>query len=178
MTLEEFDRLFEEFRYTAFHLETHAMYAMPEEDQRLRAFRQGLPRPERSVRTTPWLQRVALTTVQGKRWTRVHVIEHPLSEYLRYQLIGYIESQAAGEEIHLADRGQHPELTGLGPDFWLFDASTPHTFGAHLHFDGSGNLLCITDASEQELKELCHQQEVALAHSVSLAEYVATHKGA
>jgi hypothetical protein len=38
----------------------------------------------------------------GKSWSRVHVIQEPLSEYLRYELIGYVESMAVGEEIRLA----------------------------------------------------------------------------
>ena len=179
MTLEEFDQLFDTFTTSAFHLETHQTYAISEEDERLRAFREGRPRPERSVRTTPWLRRVAVTTTQGKHWSRVHIIEHPLTEYLRYQLIGYVESQAAGEEIRLADRGQHPELTELGPDSWLFDAGTPQAFGAVLHFDRDGHLLGIEKVTATDaVNELERQRWIALEHSVSLAEYLTTaHKG-
>lgn len=174
MTLEEFDQLFDLFKVSAFHLETHQTYAIAEEDERLRAFRQGLPRPDRSVRTTPWLRRVAVTTAQGKHWGRVHVIEHPLTEYLRYQLIGYIESQAAGEEIRLADRVKHPELVSLGPDFWLFDEDTSDAFGALLRFDTDGHILGIEQVTDAvAVRELEHQRETALACSVSLAEYLA-----
>lgn len=174
MTLEEFDQLFDRFEVSAFHLETHQTYAVSEEDERLRAFRQGLPRPERSVRTTPWLRRVAVTTAEGKQWGRVHVIEHPLTEYLRYQLIGYVESQAAGEEIRLADRGTYPELGTLGPDFWLFDAGTSGAFGVLLHFDADGDLLGVEHVTETGVvRELERQREVALARSASLAEYLA-----
>jgi hypothetical protein len=48
------------------------------------------------------LRRIALTTAAGKSWSRIHVIQEPLSEYLRYELIGYVESMAVGEEIRLA----------------------------------------------------------------------------
>lgn len=179
MTLEEFDQLFDTFTTSAFHLETHQTYAISEEDKRLRAFREGLPRPVRSVRTTPWLRRVAVTTAQGKNWSRVHVIEQPLSEYLRYQLVGYVESQAAGEEIRLADRGQHLELAELGPDSWLFDAGTSDAFGVLLHFDSEGQLLGIDKVTDRSaVEELERQRQVALAHSVSLAEYLAARKGA
>lgn len=175
MTLEEFDRLFDTFEVSAFHLETHQHYAVSEEDERLRAFREGLPRPERSVRTTPWLRRVAATTAEGKQWGRVHVIAHPLTEYLRYQLIGYIESQAAGEEIRLADREKYPELADLGPDSWLFDAGTDNAFGVLLHFNPAGNLLGIEQAPD--VAELERQRHTALNHSVSLAEYLARKGG-
>lgn len=176
MTLDEFDALFDGFAVSAFHLETRQNYAIAEEDERLRAFREGLPRPERSVRTSPWLRRVAVTTAAGKRWGRVHVIEHPLSEYLRYQLIRYVESQAAGAEIRLADRGEHPELTALGPDAWLFDAGTAQASGVLLHFDDAGHLLDIEAVHHSVgVAELERQRQVALTHSVSLAEYLATH---
>lgn len=173
MTLEEFDQLFDRFEVSAFHLETHQTYEVSEEDERLRAFRQGLPRPERSIRTTPWLRRIAVTTAGGKCWGRVHVVTHPLSEYLRYQLIGYVESQAVGEEIRLADRGAYPELADLGPDFWLFDADTPGAFGARLHFDAVGHLLGIEHVTDvAAVKELERQHRIAVARSVSLAEYL------
>jgi hypothetical protein len=80
------------------------------------------PRPERSVRTSPWLRRIAVTTVAGKRWQRVHIVEHLLSEYLCYEIEGYVES-ATGEEISIADRAAHPDLARLGPDFWLLTPS-------------------------------------------------------
>lgn len=177
MTLEEFDQLFDMFEVSAFHLETHQTYAVSEEDERLRAFRAGLPRPERSVKTTPWLRRIAVTTVAGKRWSRVHVIEHPLTEYLRYQLIGYVESQAVGEEIRLADRAAHPDLADLGPDSWLFDAGRSGAFGVLLHFDTDGHLLGIDKVTDRAaVRELERQRQVAWAHSLSLAEYLAPHK--
>ncbi|MGH3844798.1 MAG: DUF6879 family protein [Pseudonocardiaceae bacterium] len=176
MTLDEFDQLFDTFDVSAFHLETHQAYAVSEEDERLRAFREGLPRPERSVRTSPWLQRIALTTAGGKQWSRVHVVEHPLSEYLRYQLISYVESQAVGEVIGLADRDLYPELADLGPDFWLFDRGTPRAFGVLLHFDDSGHLLDIESVTELVgVAELERQTELATHRSISLADYLAPH---
>ena len=44
---------FDLFERSAFRLETLRAYAVGAEDERLRAFRLGLPRPERSVRTSP-----------------------------------------------------------------------------------------------------------------------------
>lgn len=176
MTLEEFDQLFDKFEVSAFHLETNQTYAMPDEDERIRAWREGRPRPERSVRTSPWLRRIALTTVAGKHWRRVHIIEHPLSEYLRYELVGYIESQAAGDVIGLADRGTHPELAELGPDFWLFDGITENPFGALLHFDDAGNLLSIDHITDTSgVSELKRQAEIASKYSTPLADYLVSH---
>jgi hypothetical protein len=99
-------------------------YSVSAEDARMRAFREGTPQPERSVRTSPRLRRIALTTAAGKSWSRVHIIQEPLSEYLRYELIGYVESMVVGEEIRLAYPPQGQSLI----DFWLFDAGTPGAF--------------------------------------------------
>lgn len=119
-----------------------------------------------------------MTTAAGKQWGRVHVVEHPLSEYLRYELISYVESQAVGEVIRLADRGVHPELVGLGPDFWLFDHETPRACGVLLHFDDSAHLLDIESVTAPAgVAELERQQKLAMNCSVSLAEYLATCQG-
>jgi hypothetical protein len=32
--------------------------------------------------------------------------------------------RAVGEEIHIAERGIHPDLDGLRVDFWAFDSRT------------------------------------------------------
>ena len=51
---------FDLFERTAERLEALPAYAVGgAEEERLRAFRLGLPRPERSVRTSPWLARIA-----------------------------------------------------------------------------------------------------------------------
>jgi hypothetical protein len=134
VTPEEFDEVFDQFRVSAFRLETLQRYSVSAEDARMRAFREETPRPERSVRTSPWLRRIALTTVAGKSWSRVHVIEEPLSDYLRYELVGYVESAAVGEEIRLA----YPLEGRVLADFWLFDAGTPGVFAVLMHYNDDG----------------------------------------
>jgi len=124
----DLDRCFDLFQVSAFRLETLRTYAVPAEDEFLRAFRLGLPRPERSARTSAWLRRIADTTAAGKSWGRVRVLGRPLSEYECYQLIGYSESAEAGEVTGIADRSAHPELSVLARDFWLFDAHTARPF--------------------------------------------------
>lgn len=78
MNLAELDACFDRLTASAFRLEALQRYAVDEDDQDFIAWREGRPRPERSVRTEPWPARVATTTLtQGKRWERVHVVEHP-----------------------------------------------------------------------------------------------------
>jgi hypothetical protein len=138
MDASAFDALFDTFTHSTFRLEALQAYAVSAEDARLRAFRDGTARPERSVRTDPWLRRIAVSTAGGKSWSRVHLVRHPLSEYLHYELVSYVESQAVGEQIGIVDLAAHPLLTG--PDFWLFDWDTAHAQAVVMHYSPDGRV--------------------------------------
>jgi len=138
VTSAEFDTLFDSFTSTVFRLETLPLYAVGgAEEARLRAFRESLPRPERSVRTSPWLARIAASTAAGKAWSRVRIVDQPLTEYQRCQLESYRESQAVGEQIGLAARDPAGKVE---VDFWLFDAGTPTTHAVLMHYHPDGRL--------------------------------------
>lgn len=171
MTVEEFAALFDTFQHTAFRLEALQTYDEQAEAAAVRAFREGLPRPERSVRTSPWLRRVAVSTAQGKQWSRVRVVDYPLSEYTRYELVGYVESQAAGEQIQLVNIEQ---VGNLGPDFWLFDAGTPEACAVLMRYTVDGKIEgfeLVTDSAH--LERLHDIQRTAEAHAVPLNAFLA-----
>lgn len=171
MTPEEFDASFDAFERSVLRLEVHQTYAVSAEDSFAQAFRQGLPRPERSIRTSPWLRRVAATVMEGKAWTRIRLVRHPLTEYLRHELLAYVESAVVGEETRMVDLNRYPECSSLGPDFWLFDAGTPNEFAIVMHFDTAG---AVRSYQRVYAVDWCVQQaEQALAKSISLAEYLA-----
>lgn len=175
MTPEQFDEAFDSFVESAFRMETLQWYTVDSETPRIQAFLRGEPRPDRSVRTSPWLRRVALSTAAGKHWSRVHIVDLPLTEYLRYQLAGYLESAAAGEEIRIAVRRGHAELAHLREDFWLFDADTPGAFAIAMRFDGIGRPLDherVTDPAR--IDAYSRARALALEASMSLNEFVAT----
>jgi hypothetical protein len=134
---EDFDTLFDEFRSTAVRLETLPSYDVGgDEAERIAAAKARRPRPERSVRTNPWMMRMALTTGAGKSWTRVRIVDTPLTDYQRDELTAYVESQAVGEQISLVRRG---DVDDSGPDFWLFDAGTDSAFAAVMQYDAEGH---------------------------------------
>lgn len=137
----EFDALFQRFAdsptsTTVFRWEGRENYAIPRDEPSLVAFRDGTPRPERSVRTSAWLARIATSTVAGKRWSRVR---RPFdNEYFRWELLAYVESQAAGEQILLIDPAAS-EAYRL-PDFWLFDGTdAADRYSIAMHYDDDGN---------------------------------------
>jgi hypothetical protein len=159
--------LFDTFRVSAFRLETLPSYLMAEEAERIEAFRRGLPRPERSPRTNPWLKLVQDAARAGKSWTRVRVIDDPPTEYQRYQLIGYQESEAAGDHVRVARRSAVPDL---GADFWLFDNSV-----AQLQkYDADGRFLGAEITADPLVIAGCRaRRDRALSAAVSLGEYMA-----
>ncbi len=123
MNFREFDAVFDRFQATAFRLETLPRYA-GDEGEEFAIFLAGGLLPERSTRTVPWLRRGADTTAAGAQWRRVHVVSRPLTDYLRFEMVGYQANVGAGEDVRIADRDTHPELAALRRDFWLFDADT------------------------------------------------------
>jgi hypothetical protein len=173
MNLDAFDAGFDRFQTTAFRLETLPRYA-DDEDEEFAVFLAGKPLPERSARTVPWLKRVADTTAAGSRWRRVHVLSRPLTDYLRFEMVGYEANLDAGEDIRIADRGLHPELAALRRDFWLFDAETADAFAMPLHYDTVGHLLDFAITEDPEVIEQCRRErDLAVALSVPLHEYAA-----
>lgn len=172
MTPAELGAHFDRFTRTAFRLECLQHYGG--EEDRQQAFGAGLPLPERSVRTSPWLARIAVTTAtQGKRWQRVRVVEEPLTEYTRYELASYVESQAAGEEIRIARREAVP-VTAMRGDFWLFDPGTPEAFALILDYAPGGKFMNAELVTEPEMLEYCAaERDLALRSSVPLNEYLA-----
>lgn len=175
MNIEEFDQVFDHFTSSAFRLEARQRYAIDESDEDYLAWQAGRPRPERSVRTSPWLARVAASTVtQGKEWARVHVVDYPLSEYMRYELVAYRENAAAGEGIRIADRAAHPDLASLDVDFWLFDADTDHAHAVIIDYDPEGNVTAFQPTEDaQTLEQFRAWRDLSLRHSADLNTYLA-----
>jgi uncharacterized protein DUF6879 len=121
MGADGLEKLLGSFRRSAFRLETRQDYAVAgTEAERLAAWRDHRPLPERSVRTNAYLRDVARAALAGKEFTRLRIVAFPLSEYTLFELAGYAESAAAGERVLLADRSASPDLD-LHDDFWLFD---------------------------------------------------------
>ena len=59
----------------------------------------------------------------GKLMRRVHVVEEPLSDYLRYEMLSYRPNAEAGEDVRILPvrPGEWPDLPHH--DYWLFDSA-------------------------------------------------------
>jgi hypothetical protein len=170
MTPEEFNAEFDKIRKSAFRFEGLAVYDIDEEDEDLVAWQRGLAMAERSVRTSPWLARIARQTViDGVTWCRARWVPRPLSWYLRWEIAGYVESQACGEQILLTEHHG-------GRDFWLFDEGTPHAWAVIQHFDDRGVLQRYERVSDEvELAALSSTAGILRASGVPLNEWLAEH---
>lgn len=178
MTAATFDDLFNNFRHTVVRLEALPAYSVGgAEAERIEAWRQHRPRPERSVRTSPWLARIAVTTAtEQKAWQRVRVVDEPITEYQRYQLDSYVESQAAGEQVAVVARSR----AGVtGPDFWLFDAGHDTAKAAIMRYDEDGHWLgfdVVTDPATVAFLDARYRQVADQAEPLN--SYLAARYGA
>jgi len=173
ITPEEFDALFDSFRSTVYRYEALPAYAVGgSEAERIKAFEEGRARPEQSVRTAPWLARIARTTlVDGKEWSRTRVVDDPLTAYQRYQVDNWRETQAVGSKTLIARRS---DVGDLGPDFWLFDANTPGAHAVIMRYDDVGHWLGAEYVDDAEtLAGLRRVQAAVDAEGVPLNEFLA-----
>lgn len=178
MTPEDFDAFFDNFRKTAFRLETLPSYDVGDvgaEATRIRAIKEHLPVPERSVRSDPWLARIARTTLDSaapKQWQRVRVVDEPLTEYQRIELVALVEAQAAGDENFLVSRA----VVGDVPDMWLFDAGRRQAHAIVMDYDDDGHWLgcqLVTDRPALDRLEQAWERALTAAEPLNffLARY-------
>lgn len=170
MTLTE---LFETFRESAFRLEVLQHYVLEEDEPRRQAFREGRPLPPRPGKIES-MRLVRGAVGAGKRVHRVHVVELPLTEYLRYELTVYRENIAAGEDVRIADRATHRGLRELDTDFWLFDAETERPAVVWFRYTPDGRILGRDYSDDPEdIRRARAHRDLAVAQSLSLDEFLA-----
>lgn len=119
-----FNSLFNDFKYTAYRLETLQSYDVSYEQGEFGRFLAGEARG-RFPGIADWADTVRAGGLEGKRFHRVHVLVEPLSDYVRFECAwSYRHTVAAGEDVRIipVSGGKWPE--GLpGIDYWLFDST-------------------------------------------------------
>jgi hypothetical protein len=149
LTPDDLGQLFASFRHSAFRLETLPAYAVDEETESFRAWKERQPAPPWQL-DRDWCRLVAEATAAGKRMHRVRVVRRPLSEYVRFELDwGYPQNIEAGEDIRILELGSADELPSVpdpdrGYDFWCFDETTV----VRLEYDGAGRFIRPVDVSD------------------------------
>jgi len=162
----EFQRLFTEVRSSWFRLETLQRYDARYEREDFAAFLRGDPI---TTMPGPWQAMIREHVDAGRNLARLHVIEEPLTDYIRYELAAYRLNSEAGEDIRLlpVPRGEWPEELPRH-DYWLFDDQRLWL----MDYDQAGAFVetrLVDDpiAIEQHRR----WRDIALASSIRLSDY-------
>lgn len=133
------------FQRTAFRLEVRDSYDVDAERGNLDRYLAGEPAPGDS---SPWLDELRGDSAAGKQWQWVHVVDGPLSDYLRMALEwGYAANVRAGAEVRILDLGRRARPAGLlDEDFWLLDDEAVLL----MHYDERGRFLGATEADDRD----------------------------
>jgi hypothetical protein len=152
-SLSSFTDLIRSAERSAVHLEMRDVYAIPNEDERFAAWRQGhrLDPDDRESWWRPWLDVVQEITAKGVRLRRARIVSEPHSEYIRYEHSFTFTNIAAGEEIRWLPRRLASRLALPGNDFWLFDGRLVQ-FNV---FDGKGRWVHTDQTDDQATAAFC-----------------------
>ncbi|MFC9087376.1 DUF6879 family protein [Nocardiopsis dassonvillei] len=162
---EEFDRFFEECRYTAFRLETLQVYDVGYEEEALRRF---LANGE--VITTGSHDDWARIVGSGRRFRRVHVVVEPLTDYLRFESVwAYRSNVKAGEDVNILPVREDSWPEGVPrSDYWLFDSEQL----VKMNYAPDGTMLApelVTDP--EQIVRANAVRDLALHLSIPFSEY-------
>ncbi|WP_026414038.1 DUF6879 family protein [Actinomadura oligospora] len=172
----EFNRLFADFRFTAYRLESLQRYGVFYEEDEFALFMDGQERGE-FPGIADWIEGTVRPAVRaGKRMHRVHVVEEPLSDYVRFECAwSYEHTVAAGEDVRIAPVYQGEWLDGLPHyDYWLFDSRQLVT----MHYEDDGTFTAAEIVEDPEQLVLAnHWRDMAVASSMPYREFAARHGG-
>jgi hypothetical protein len=166
----EFTGLFTSYKKYAFRLETLQEYAVSYEDRPFRDFLAGHQRytdPDH----LPWVEMIADNEKKGLRMSRVHVVEEPLTNYLKFEILWpYKDNVDAGDDIRILPvaKGEWPK--GLPhEDFWLFDDNLV----AKMKYDEEYGFVEALLTDEKNIVDECIQwMKRAKQDAISYDEYV------
>lgn len=112
--------MFRSFEHTAFRLEVRESYNAPREVESFRRFKAGEP-VDLSWADT-WYDMIRQATNEGRRFSRVRMVNVPLSDYSRFGLWAARRASEAGEDIRYLPRDVAARLDLPDHDYWLFDS--------------------------------------------------------
>jgi hypothetical protein len=162
-------------RRSAHRLEVQQRYVVGEDEPRMRAVLTGAPLPPPGPAKQETIEVLSRLRRQGKLLARVHVVERPLTDYLRYELVVYQENVEAGEGVRIVDRATDPRLADLRRDFAIFDGGTDQAQVVWFDYDPNGRLLGYEHSTDPNVAAACWRQyRLAESMAASLHEFMTT----
>lgn len=122
-----------------------------------------------------WRAMIAGHVADGKNLRRVHIVEEPLTDYVRYEIAEYVRNYEAGEDIRLLPvaRSSWPEDLPRGTDFWLLDDGQPSGSAWAMRYDDAGAFLGADLVDDADLVESYRRwRDAALAAATPLQDYL------
>ncbi|MFF6835990.1 DUF6879 family protein [Streptomyces sp. NPDC012438] len=167
-----FDELLAGARHSAIHLELRDFYAVADEADDYRRWRET---GERDVDPTsaywaPWVAMVRAATARGVVVRRIRIVSEPVSDYIKYEHAGTTVNAAAGEEVRWLPRHQTVGLLLPAVDGWLFDDKRLLLN----HFTGEGQWAAVPMELRMEpdfVKAYADATEAVWERAVPHAEY-------
>jgi hypothetical protein len=167
MNLQDLEHLMDQVRESCFRLESLPQYLVPQEAAEFAAWRAGSPRQRRTPQNNAWLAELEQIVARGIRWYRVRILDHPLTDYSRFELAGYRDTQAAGQQTYVADRRDHEQLADLQEDFWLLDDRT----AVRMVYDDDGHF--VHPEPVDDVTRYVRMRDTAMACAEPLPDYLA-----
>jgi hypothetical protein len=148
-----------------FRLEAIPQYLVPQEEEGFAAWKRGV-RNRATPENNAWLAKLRATTAAGQRWWRVRILDYPLVDYSSFELFGYQDRDAVGQETFVANRAWHEDLSALHEDFWIYDSSMV----VRMVYDEQGHFLY-----PEQREDVPHYLEIrdrALRHAIPVDDYL------
>jgi hypothetical protein len=124
ISVQRLIELYDGIERRSLRMETRQTYHVPWEDAARTAWRSGEPEPRHNESRLAHLEGCRRLRAAGRHQMRVRFVELPMTSYTAQEFgWGYPANTAAGEEINVIDRAEHPEFNGYVDDFVVFDNS-------------------------------------------------------
>ncbi|WP_406167203.1 DUF6879 family protein [Streptomyces sp. NBC_00996] len=163
---EEWRAMLRGFQSEAWRLETLPQYLVPQEAEELEAFRAG-KRVDPDTYSSAYTEDLKQLRGEGRSKGRVHVLNRPLSEYLRFEFSRYYAPHVlAGEDIRILDVTERENPLPDVEDFWMFDRSTV----VLMKYEDDGTQIS-RELYEGDPAPFIEWQRIAVAESVPFLEY-------
>lgn len=173
VTSPAFDALFAGFKHTAYRLETLQAYDVSYEIGSYRAFLAGQPMPRDSAKNA-WVDMLSEAARAGKVVQRVHLVNEPLTDYLRYEMEwSYAPNVDFGEDVRILPSRRVPSMDiprlAALKDYWLFDSSDLWV----MEYDDEGRFLYIEQVSDSPtIVFRAYLRDAALHYAIPYADYM------
>jgi hypothetical protein len=160
------DEPWDNLQRRAWRLEVQQAYTMPGEREMFERFRRGETPP--ADHRYPWRDEVERNVKAGMYMGRVHVVQRPVSDYLRFQATwAYELTVPVGEDVRILDLSTAPNPGLPDEDFWILDDSV-----VRMLFRPDGTQIgrkLVEDSAELPRYE--KYMELAIANSMPFSEW-------